>query len=152
VIEIVRAKKEDINAEVADLICGFLLPAFKRSKIGTECSAFAFEHFWKGVIEGTPPAALFLLKDGNEILGLIGGLTFRDPLTNLLYGAEVVWRVKGGGHGWGIKLLQAFEWWAASEGCSRIVLHGSFKELHSLDSKISPLGYNRYQVEWMKEI
>ena len=158
-IEIVNANELDneldLDNETVDQICSLLVPAFQASNIGDSCNSFEFQHLWRSLQQNNGlPAILFLLRDGNKIFGLLGGVTFDDPLTGLRYAAEVVWRVspEAGGQGWGLKLLQRFEWWAGSQGCKRIVLHGSTKEEVALCQKIGPLGYNPYQIEYVKEI
>ncbi len=144
----------DLDNETVDQICHLLIPIFQKSNVGDSCNPFAFQHLWKSLSQQDPPAVLFLLRDGNKILGLLGGVTFDDPLTGIRYAAEVVWRVSPevGGQGWGLKLLQVFEWWAREHECKRVVLHSSTKEEIALSQKVGPLGYNPYQVEFLKEI
>jgi len=153
-IEIVNADELDLDIDSIDQLCEILLPAFRKANIGESCNAFEFRHLWETLLTQDPPAALFILRENQEILGVLGGITYEDPLTGIKYAAEVVWRVapKAGGQGWGMKLLQAFEWWARDQNCKRIVLHGSAAEVCNLGNKIRPLGYRDYQVEFMKEI
>lgn len=153
-VEIVRMKREDLDSETVDRICEIMTPIFKEAGIGRGCVAMGFKGFWDMMLSQVPPAALFLLMDDEKIGGLIGGIVFDDPMTEERYAAEVMWRVVPAAQhfGWGMKLLQSFEWWAREQGCKRIVIHGSAGHLEELGEKILPLGYAPYQVEFMKEI
>ncbi len=157
-IEIVNASELDneldLDNETVDQICSLLIPIFQASNVGDSCNSFEFQHLWRSLSQQDPPSVLFLLKDGDRVLGLIGGVTFDDPLTGLRYAAEVVWRVspEAGGQGWGLKLLQRFEWWARENKCKRVVLHSSTREEVAFCQKVGPLEYNPYQVEFLKEL
>ena len=153
-ISITEVKRKDLNSRAVDRICSILIPAFEKANVGKECNSFEFKHFWLSLLNGTPPAVLFLLRDEGVIVGILGGLVFDDPLTGLRYAAKIVWRVapSHGGLGWGMKLLQSFEWWAKDHDCDRVVVSGSSNEWIDLQDKVKPLGYVPYQVEFMKEI
>lgn len=63
--------------------------------------------------------AMFLLEDGGEVVGGIGGICHPDLLTDRLVAAEMFWYVKPAHRGgtWAVRLLKAYEAWAKSQGC-----------------------------------
>ena len=147
---IVQVQSRDLKRNIVEQICDLLLPEFRKNGIGDSCNSFEFQHMWDTLLKGERPAALFLFINDKRVCGLLGGVTFDDPLTGLRYAAEVVWCIdpEYRGMGWGTKLLQSFENWAKLNDCSRVVIHVSSRRL----SNCVPSEYFPYQIEFLKEL
>jgi GNAT superfamily N-acetyltransferase len=63
---------------------------------------------------------IFLLVEGEEILGTIGGVAYMEPYSQEMIAQEFWWYVLKESRGAGVRLYRAFEEWATERGCSRL--------------------------------
>lgn len=78
-----------------------------------------FRETWTALLSGDS-AVIFLLCEGDEILGTIGGMAHRDLISDEMIAQEFFWYVLKGSRGAGIRLFRAFESWAKERGCNRL--------------------------------
>lgn len=116
---------------------------------------FDLAHFtaaWRELLaHGT--GMIFLLIEGNEIVGALGGVTYPDLNSGELIGTEFFWYVVDGLRGQGLKLYRAFEKWARERGCTQMRM---VQLLDSMPQKVSRvyqhLGYVPAEVTYVKEL
>lgn len=116
---------------------------------------FEIERFitmWTTLL-GNSIGVIFLLLDGDEIVGAIGGVAYPDAYTDKLIATEFYWFVGQSSRGWGVRLYALFEEWARSRGCSQI------RMVHLLDSmpeKVARFydraGFKPLEVHYAKEL
>jgi GNAT superfamily N-acetyltransferase len=63
---------------------------------------------------------IFLLDEGGQIQGTIGGVIHQETYSSDLIAAEFFWYVEDKHRGQGIRLFRAFEDWAKQSGASEI--------------------------------
>lgn len=63
---------------------------------------------------------IFLLVEGEEILGTIGAVAYMEPYSQEMIAQEFWWYVLKESRGAGVRLYRAFEEWATARGCSRL--------------------------------
>ena len=92
---------------------------YTSSKVLREFNIERFCETWT-VLLSNGTGVIFLLCDGEEITGTIGGMAHKDLYSNDIIGQEFFWYVLEESRGAGVRLYRAFENWAKERGCSRL--------------------------------
>lgn len=117
--------------------------------------AFEIERFiamWTMLL-GNGSGVIFLLLDGEAIVGALGGVAYPDAYTSSLLACEFFWHVNKSSRGRGVLLYRMFEDWARTRRCSQI------RMVHLLDSmpeKVARFydraGFKPLEVHYAKEL
>lgn len=109
------------------------------------------ESYWGMIQSGT--AAMLMLMEGDKCVGGLGCIKYPDLHSGELFAVETFWYVLPDHRGEGIKLLDAFEKWAADNGCVKCAM------IHMVDSMSSALerlyrmrGYKLVEKHYVKEV
>lgn len=96
---------------------------------------------------------IFTLREGDEVIGALGGILFPDPNSGELWATELFWYVKPEFRGSGLKLLAEFEAWAKHRGAKRITM---VHLINSMPEKLHRIytmrGYSPVEVHYIKEL
>lgn len=102
---------------------------------------------------GNGSGVIFLLLDGEVIVGAIGGVAYPDTYTANLMATEFFWFVGKASRGQGVRLYRLFEQWARDRGCAQI------RMVHLLDlmpEKVARFydraGFKPLEVHYAKEL
>jgi GNAT superfamily N-acetyltransferase len=87
-------------------------------------------------------------RDG-VITGMIGMILFRHHLSDDLTAAEVFWFVHEGARGDGLRLLQAAEAWAVTQGAAQIQLVAPSAQVGRIYAR---RGYLPVETAWQRRI
>lgn len=111
-----------------------------------------FTAFWMGLIQsGT--GVVFLLIDGNEVAGTIGGVIYPEPYSGELVATEFFWFVRPELRGGGVKLYRAFEAWARDRGASQLrMVHLLDSMPEKLERAYTHLGFEPAEIHYTKEL
>lgn len=152
-MKIIQAGPEHLTPENAEKIERIMNPGFAGEKIARVFHAEHFLSFYRQILQAGI-GALFLLVEGEDIRGLIGGAVHPDVLTEHSMAAEITWRVGAQGKGWGMILLEEFTAWAKSKGASRMVVHlrADEGEFVRLRDKLRARGYEISGYQFLKEL
>lgn len=110
--------------------------------------------FWKSAL-ASHSGVIFLLVDGAEVLGGIGGIAKRDLLSGEVNAIELFWYIKPEHrHGvWSVKLLKSFEQWAARQNCKRVSMVLMADSMADrLTEFYTRAGYRHLETVYSKEI
>lgn len=109
-----------------------------------------FIHLW-GVLLLEDRGVVFLLLDGEEIVGALGGVVYPDTYSAVKVATEFFWFVGEGHRGAGLKLYRAFEEWATAQGCRQIrMVHLADSMPDQLARVYSHLGFEAAEVHYVK--
>jgi hypothetical protein len=109
---------------------------------------------WARLLSGGS-GAIFLLTEGEEVMGGIGGMKHADLLSGELCAVELFWYIqpKYRAGMWSVRLVKLFEKWAEQNGChhcNMVIMEGSMPD--KLDSFYQRMGYRKtesvYQKVW----
>lgn len=102
---------------------------------------------------GNGSGVIFLLLNGEVIVGAIGGVAYPDAYTAKLMATEFFWFVGESSRGRGVRLYRMFEDWARERGCAQI------RMVHLLDlmpEKVARFydraGFKPLEVHYAKEL
>jgi RimJ/RimL family protein N-acetyltransferase len=147
-VRIKRASISDLDIDVMEDIRLLFTEGFGREQIQRKFSWKAFISFWEAALLFSWNALWLLYDDNETVVGLIGGSSLPDMLTEERIAAEVCWRtssrIKGKGYGW--ELLIVFVQWALEEQkATRILTHRFMSNDSSaderFDEKIKSMGF-----------
>lgn len=119
----------------------------------TDFNINVFAASWKAILSAGY-GVIFLLLEGEKIVGAIGGLTYPDMNSGKVTATETFWFVDEENRGMGgINLYRRLERWAREKGCASLrmghmidLMPGKLKELYSR------LGYRVIEVTYSKEL
>jgi GNAT superfamily N-acetyltransferase len=109
---------------------------------------------WRGFLK-TGIGAMFLLEDGGELVGGIGGVAHPDLVTGELTAVELYWYVKPEYRRgtMPIRLLTEFEQWAARRGCRTVaMIHMQDSMPEALGAFYERRGYKLYETMYRKSL
>jgi GNAT superfamily N-acetyltransferase len=107
---------------------------------------------WQRLLAGGN-GALFLLERTGEVCGALGAIIFPDPNDGDLVASEMFWFVAPEARGAGLRLLGAFEAWAAERGAQRLgMVHLATAGADRLAKLYERRGYRCVQTDYLKEI
>lgn len=158
-MEIVRVTPEMLTSGVLRDVEDLFNKGFEKESIQRRFSWKNFTSFWEVALLLPWNALWFLVDDDGSVVGLIGGATFPNMLTDHVMACEICWRtsisVKGKGYGW--ELLATFLEWAIKErGATRIMTHRFLsKDMSSddrFDEKIKKMGFLPSGCEYYMDI
>lgn len=97
---------------------------------------------------------VFVLEDqGGKLCGMLGAIALPDPHTHDTKATELFWVTLPGHRGHGLKLLAAYEHWAARQGCRFITLcHMADSMPDRLKTVYERRGYRVSEVAYTKEV
>lgn len=96
---------------------------------------------------------IFICEKDNIITGMIGGLKFNDPNTDILIASELFWIVHPDHRGGGMDLLKSFENWAKYNGCKKIIMIHMADSMPDTVKKIYELkGYKEMETHYIKGV
>jgi len=96
---------------------------------------------------------IYGLFEGDKICGTIGGFCYPDVNSGLLSATELFWFVLPEQRGKGLLLLDAFETWAKSKECKRIIMvHLTDLMPEKVKRIYDKRGYKPIEIHYMKEI
>lgn len=78
-----------------------------------------FVAMWTALL-GNETGVIFLLCEGEEISGTIGGVAYPEAYSSEVIAQEFFWYSLSTSRGAGVRLYRAFEEWARARGCSQI--------------------------------
>lgn len=97
--------------------------------------------------------SVFIAKNENKIIGVIGGLLSNDLFNNELYSLELFWFVSEEDRGCGIKLFKKFEEWSIKNNAKKIVFaHLPNIMPDKLKSFYKKSGYKESETHFSKEV
>lgn len=142
----IAATKDDV-CKVAQFMKRFE----KESQFVKVDSAYAAESHWKLIESGI--GRIFMLMHDGELIGGLGAVKFPDLNNGEMTAVECFWLVDPAHRGGGLKLLDAYEKWYESEGCSKgalIHLMDSFPE--SLEKVYIRRGYQLIEKHFVRYV
>ncbi|HSW48631.1 MAG TPA: GNAT family N-acetyltransferase [Bryobacteraceae bacterium] len=96
---------------------------------------------------------IFLLEDGGEVVGALGGVAYPDINSGELIATEFFWFIRDGARGQGLRLYRLFESWARERGCRQIrMVHLADLMPDKLDRVYRHLGFEPIEIHWAKEL
>jgi len=111
-----------------------------------------FESFWR-VLFGNGCGAIFLLTDGQDIQGTIGGMFYPEPYSGELLAQEFFWFVRKERRGAGVLLYRAFEDWARAQGCVELrMAHLSDSMPEKVADFYRRMGYEKVETLYAKRL
>lgn len=132
----------------------FMNAGFATEKHKRTFNPEGFYCFWSEALYDTDHYCMFLVMDGNDVVGILAGALAHDPLTYRIGAYEFHWRVSSRGKGYGMKLVEAFEEWARQQGATHVFLHGRTDkgDAQRVARKTKKAGYVISGFQCMKEI
>jgi GNAT superfamily N-acetyltransferase len=126
---------------------------FRGEKIERSFNSDSFYTFWTKALQ-LPQYAMFFLCREDSVVGIISGGIGPDPLTGVVMGCEMSWRVSEDGRGGGMALLKSFEEWAKENGATRLAVHGRADkgQVQRLTQKLREQDYVISGFQYIKEI
>ena len=126
---------------------------FAESSKFVEYDRVALKVNWKKLML-SDAGVLFAYIKNNAVVGMICGIHHPNILTNELTATEMFWfvdpRHRGGV---GTKLLDAFEDWAKSKGCSKVVMVSMADLMPEIVGRIyENKGYEKLETHYIKGI
>ena len=96
---------------------------------------------------------IFVLVEGEEIIGAIGSMCHSDAYSQQLIAMEMFWYVLPEHRGPGMKLYRAYENWAREKGCNKIRMTYLCDLMpEGLKTLYEDLGYYPIEVNYQKEL
>ena len=92
---------------------------YANSKVLKQFQIERFCETWTALL-GNGSGVIFLLCEGEQIMGTIGGMVHRDLYSDEMIAQEFFWYVLKGSRGAGVRLYCLFEAWGRKRGCARI--------------------------------
>lgn len=92
---------------------------YASSKVLNTFEIDRFCETWTALLRGGT-GVIFIFCDGEEILGTISGVAYKEPYSQEMIAQEFWWYVLKESRGAGVRLYRAFEEWATARGCSRL--------------------------------
>lgn len=107
---------------------------------------------WQKLIE-SDMGVVFGLKDGEDIIGMLGAMKIPDLHTGERLGIEIFWFVSESRRSKGLLLVKAFEGWGKENRCSRLIM-AYMQDLmpEKLEKLYEKLGYTLMEKSYVKEI
>jgi len=93
---------------------------YAASKFLTGFNLERFCNLWTGLIESGAGVIFFCAGEDGDWTGMIGGMAYPDIYSGVMTASEMMWFVREGHRGQGVKLYRAFESWAREHGCKLI--------------------------------
>jgi GNAT superfamily N-acetyltransferase len=111
--------------------------------------------YYRKVNLGIVLCAHELTAGGPELRGAIAGIINESPFDGERIASELFWYVwPGAPKGTGTQLLEAFEQWAKSRGCTRVsmahMVHNN--DADRLGAFYSKKGYSPFETHYLKEL
>lgn len=111
-----------------------------------------FTNTWTTFIKHGIGDIFCLVRDG-YVIGIIGGVLYRDPNDGEFVATEFFWYVHPSHRGSGIRLVKVFEEWARAKGAKRsTMMHLFNKQFDQLNKLYTRLGYTATEVHYTKEL
>lgn len=109
---------------------------------------------WAALIQSGAGVILALRNNTGQMVGALGAIVFPDINDGKLVATEAFWYVlPGERHGGGLRLLHAFEEWAAARGAARLIM---VHLLTLMPEKLAALyarrGYRPIETHYVKEL
>lgn len=111
-----------------------------------------FCHVWETFI-ASGAGVIFGLVDGDEIVGMLGGIALPEIYSGDLIASEFFWFVRDGYRGDGMRLYNTFEAWAISKDCVEIRM-AALSDLmpERMDRLYKRLGFKLAERHFVKEL
>lgn len=118
-----------VQAKISDLprLSELAKEFYAASSVLREFNLSKFVMVWTNILNANS-GVIFLLMEGEEILGTLGGVMHFDPYCEDRIAVEFFWFVSKQNRGGGIGLYRRFEQWARENGCQEI------RMMHLVDS------------------
>jgi GNAT superfamily N-acetyltransferase len=109
------------------------------------------ESYWRMIESGA--AVVFMLEDGNRLIGGLGAIKYPDLHSGELFAVETFWYVLPEHRGWGLKLLMAYEQWAVDNECvCCAMIHMIDSMPESLEKLYRRKGYELMEKHYVRRI
>lgn len=111
-----------------------------------------FVLLWTSLLSGGT-GIIFLLLDGEEVKGALGGVIYPDAYSPDLIATEFFWWVNPKNRGRGLDLYYGFEEWAWQRKCQRIrMTHLCDLMPDGLKGLYESLGFKPVEINYEKEL
>lgn len=138
------ATAEDVPDMVA-MGTRFLRTIYAGLIVGDEATMTALAH---GLLAN--PDGVWLLAERQGVLvGMLGGLAYRHPMSGEPTAAELCWWVQPEARGCGLRLLKRFEQWAREKGAVVLQMIAPTAETETLYQR---LGFDRVEVTYQRRL
>jgi len=127
---------------------------FSEANVGGEFNDETFILSWTGFMK-SQNGVIFILTEHEQIVGAIGGLTYRDVNTGKGITIETFWYVdkEYRDKGVGIQLIHQLEQWARSMFCTRLVMAALMNaDFSKMEKFYTEKGYKILDVNFGKEL
>jgi len=125
---------------------------YASSKFLTDFDPERFTALWTGLF-ASDIGVIFIVEDGGEIRGAIGGVVYPDTYSPRQIASEFFWWISPGHRGEGLKLYREFESWAKGKQCQEIrMVHLLDSMPEKLERVYRHLGFHPVEVCYSKEI
>ena len=145
---------EELNGTVIDALAEKICGYYKNSTTLIDINVETVKKNWTGFIQ-SGMASIFIIEEESEIVGIISGVSFPDPLSGRIIAQEIFWYVDESCRykGYGRVLINVFEGWAKLKGATAIRLaHLVDLRAKENQSLYEGLGYSVAEVTYDKEI
>jgi GNAT superfamily N-acetyltransferase len=140
-----------VKIEEIPKVVWFMKEFEKESKFVTVKPEYAIPLWEKTISTGI--GTMFILEEGGEMIGGIGGFKSPIPHSGEMTAVETFWFVTPKKRGRGIGLLNAFECWAKEQGCKKIaMIHLADSFSDRLEKFYLRYGYELVEKHYIKEI
>lgn len=96
-----------------------------------------------------PDGVMFVVEQRSGLVGMLGLVTFRHPLSGAAVAGELVWWIEPTARGAGVRLLRHAEAWARADG-------RQFLQMISPNAHVSrfyaKMGYSHVETAWQKTL
>lgn len=107
---------------------------------------------WTRLLEGTG-TIMGMFNEFGDIEGALGGMHYPELNTGEVVAVELFWYMLPGSRGNGLKLLKAFERWAAEENCDHVaMIHLTTLQPERLGEIYLRLGYELFECHYIKRL
>lgn len=123
--------------------------AFLKETQFLEFDQQAFIQSWAQFLE-LNIGVIFILED---FYGILGAIAYPDPNSGKMLATEMFWIVLPEYRGKGLSLVQEYESWAHSKGCTRaIMVHMADSMPDKLKAVYKRNGYREMETHYIKEL